>query len=623
MSPVPPSQPRLTIIQAQQKLRDEQVLRQASQGLALVKDTIRAGYDSRITSGEFQDVQNNQDLPVNRGAVFHHRDLSDVAEVPIQTSAREITLPIGGRLHPQPKSAPHTPYGLPSPLLDPNIRGPLTGNSLPVEGTSSTFIGHGNTTHEVFVTATGQTIVSPFPVSSAAIPGSDHLLGATAHYESRETQVQLPTVVDSSVIREVDNLETFPIAETRPPSAAPQVAQSHYQYPQSPYPYGPHGNLAPFNSFPPQDPTGFNSNLAQDPSRHQGPSRGGYGSQRGRGRSHFNDSFFNKRNNGQRDGQDRNNASWNGSRAKGSTNNNNNNSSRGSGGRGSHQNFRGQIGRSNGQSRNHASAGPDHPLMENSNPPLQGLLPHAGSALPPRPNAQYPPMIQPHMHPMGYQVMMPPGQSYPPAYGYSNQHLYPPFDQDWTSIPGVNTDLMTESEIISLSRQRWGESNVQTSIPKVTSSKLQPSSSTLITPSEAVKPAIEGQISVPGGNKKSNDQMQVRDVQTALDVTVTDPFLAADTKDGSNKAPVTKFPDTLSFGTAPHITPMNLREPDNGPASVAVSVKRKATRRANQDKVKAEAEEDRAAKEEARAKQASNRAARAQRRESKIFGENA
>lgn len=225
------------------------------------------------------------------------------------------------------------------------------------------------------------------------------------------------------------------------------------------------------------------------------------------------------------------------------------------------------------------------------------------------------------MHPVGYQVMMPPGQSYPPGYGYSNQYHHPPLDQDWTSIPGVNTDLMTESEIISLSRQRGGENNVQTSIPKVTSNKLQPSPSTLITPSEAVKPAIEGQTSVLGANKKSNDQMQVRDVQTALDVTVTDPFLAADTKDGTNKAPVAKFPETLSFGTAPHITPMNLREPDNSPASAAVSVKRKATRRANQEKVKAEAKEDRAAREESRAKQVSNRAARAQRRESKIFGE--
>lgn len=227
------------------------------------------------------------------------------------------------------------------------------------------------------------------------------------------------------------------------------------------------------------------------------------------------------------------------------------------------------------------------------------------------------------MHPMGYQVMMLPGQAYPPAYGYSTQHHYPPLDQDWTSIPGVNTDLMTESEIISLSRQRYGESNVQTSIPKVPYNKLQPNSSTLITPSEAFKPGTAGQISVLGRSKKSNDQMRVRDVQTALDVTVTDPLLAADTKDGTNKAPVTKFPETLLFGTAPHVTPMNLREPDNSPTSAPVSVKRTATRRANRDKVKAEAEEDRAAKEEARAKQVSNRAARAQRRESKIFGENA
>lgn len=610
------------INQAQQKTRDEQVLQETSPGLALIKDTVRAGYDSRITSGEFQGVEDNPEVPVNRGVVFHQRDLSDVTEAPIQ--------PTGGCLHPQPSSAPHTPYPLPSPLFDLDLRGPLTANSLPVEGTSPNFIGGGNTAHHVIVTATGQTIVSPFPVSSPAIPGSDHLLGATALYESRETKVQLPTVVDSSIIREADTFDNFSIAQTGPPSAAPQVAQGHYQYPHSPYAYGPHGNFAPFGSFPPQDVEGLHSNLAQD-NRHQGPHEGLFGGRRQGGQCRVDgpDNSISRWNpnkrHGQRDGQDRNNANWNANRGKGyaKTNNNNPLPSRGVGGRGGYQNFRGQNGWLHGQLRNHASRAPDQSSIERSNPPFQGLLPPAGSGLPSRPNAQYPPMIQPHMHPMGYRYMIPRGQPLPSAYGYGPQHHYPPPDQDWTSIPGVNTDLMTESEIISLNRQRFGQGHVQTSIATVPSAKSQPATPTLVTPPEAVNPEVKGKMTLLTKPKKGNDPMQVRDVQTALDVTVTDPYLTADAKNGAKKALVMKFPDTLSFGTAPHVEPMNLRTPENNPASAAVASKRKATRRANQGKAKTKAKEEKAAKEEMRSKQSSSRAARAQRRESMIFGDDA
>jgi len=51
--------------------------------------------------------------------------------------------------------------------------------------------------------------------------------------------------------------------------------------------------------------------------------------------------------------------------------------------------------------------------------------------------------------------------------------------------------------------------------------------------------------------------------------------------------------------------------------------KRKATRRANQAKAKANAKEEKAAKEDTRSKQNNNRAIRAQRRENKIFGSDA
>ncbi|KEF53667.1 uncharacterized protein A1O9_10067 [Exophiala aquamarina CBS 119918] len=609
----------------QQKTRDEQVLQEASLGLALVKDTVRAGYDSRITSGEFQDVEENPEVTVNREVVFHHRDLSDVTEVPVQ--------PLSGYLHLQPNSAPQTPCPLPNPLFDPSLQGLLTGNSLPVEGTSSNFSGGGNTAHHVIVTATGQTIVSPFPESSPAIPDSDHLLGATALYESRETKVHLPTVVDSSLIREADTSDNFTMVQTGPALTTSQAAQGHYQNTHSPYPYGPHGNFAPFGSFPPQEVEGLHSALAQGHNRHQGPPQGIFSGRQhgGQGRVSVPNGSINRWNpaqrRGQRDGQDRNNATGNTNRGKGyaKANNNNNNPppsrGAGTGGRGGYQNYRGQNGWSHGQSRNHAMRGPDQPSMERANPPFQRLLPPAESGLASRPSAQYPLMIQPHMHPTGYQFMMPLGQRPPSAYGYGPQYHYPPPDQDWASIPGVNTDLMTESEIISLNRQRFGHSNVHTSTANVASATARPATSTPLTLTEAAEFVLEGKTSVLTEPEKSNGPMQVRGAQTALDVTVTDPYLIADAKNGANKAPVTKFPDSLSFGTAPHVKPMNFRNPEKSPASAAAALKRKATRRSNQEKAKVKAEEDRAAEEEMRSKQSSSRAARAQKHGSMICGD--
>lgn len=588
-----------SIIQNQQKTRDEQALRRAShtQALARVKDAIRAGYDSRITSMEFQDERDNRELQTGRALVQHHVP-RDVAERPNQILTREFSM--GGHLHPQTNSAPQTPFGLPSPLLDPGLQGPLSGISLPVEGVSSTFIGHGGTTHQVFVTAAGQTIVSPIPALSPAFPGSDSLLGATAHYESRETQMQLPTVVDSSVICEANTLESFPPVEPRPASTMPYVRPGPYLYPQPPYPYGPHTNLPPFHSLPALDSKTHQNN--SDTNYDQGPPQGLYGPQQSRGGGQFNDSYSHKHNNGQRDNQGHITGTWNGGRRKGSIDYSNRSSRGGAGAggggvgtRGELQVFRGQMGRPNGPPGNRSRAGPNP--MDHSSAQYRGPSPQTGTglALPPQQNAQYALTTQPHMHHFGYANMMPAGQFPPPAYGYGMQQHYPQPGQDWRSFAGVNTNLMTETDAILLNRQRFGKGNVQNPVPKVTSEKSQPSITIPMTATGAPKPAGKVQNSIVVRKKKGNDPLQVRDVQTALDVTVTDPDLTRNTKNGAKKAPVTKFPGRLTFGTAPHIKPMNLREPVDNAASAATS-KRKALRRGNEETVKSEAEQGPAAK---------------------------
>lgn len=576
------------------------MLREAShnQALARVKDAIRAGYDSRITSMEFQDERDNRELQMGRALIQPHFP-RDVAERPDQMLTREFNM--GGHLHPQANSAPQTPFGLPSPLLDPGLQGPLSGMSLPVEGVSSTFIGHGGTTHQVFVTAAGQTIVSPIPASSPAFPGSDFLLGATAHYESRETQMHLPTVVDSSVIHEANTLESFPTVETRPASTMPHVRHGPYQYPQPPYPYGPHSNLPPFHALPAMDIKIYQNN--SDTNYDHGPPQGLYGPQQSRGRGQFNDSYSHKHNNGQRDNQGHVTGTWNGGRRKGSIDYNNRSSRGGAGAggggvgsRGDLQVFRGQVGRPNGPPGNRSRAGPDP--TDHSGAQHRGPLPQTGTGLafPPKQNAQYALTTQPHMHHIGYPNMIPAGQFSPPTYGYGMEQHYPQPGQDWTSFAGVNTNLMTvDTDTLLLNRYRFARSNVQNPIPKVTSEKSQPSISPPMTVTGAPKPAGKVQNSIVVRKKKGNDPLQVRDVQTALDVTVTDPDLTRNTKNGVKKAPVTKFPGRLTFGTAPHITPMNLREPVDNAASAATS-KRKAIRLGNEETVKVKAEQRHIAK---------------------------
>jgi len=183
---------------------------------------------------------------------------------------------------------------------------------------------------------------------------------------------------------------------------------------------------------------------------------------------------------------------------------------------------------------------------------------------------------------------------------------------------------MTESEIISLNRQRFAQGHVQTSNVTAACGKPQPA---VVNPPPAVKADIEGKMTFLTRPTNGNDPMPVRDIQTALDVTVTGPYLSADAKNTAAKVPVTKLPNVpYYFGTAPHVEPMNLRGGENSPASVASATaaeKRKATRRANQAKAKANAKEEKAAKEDTRSKQNNNRAIRAQRRENKIFGSDA
>lgn len=641
---------KLTIGQSQQKTRDEGALNQAGQNQALerVKDTIRSGYDSRITSMEFQDDGASQLGP----GALHQPNMRDGAQVPVRLLTREFNLPIARLPHPQVNSAPHTPSGPPDLAIDPNLQGPPTGVSLPVEGVSSAFVGPGNSTHQVVVTDAGQPTVSPFPASSPAFPGPDSLLGATAHYESRETQMQMPAVVDSSAIREPEASESFPDLEMMPvstmsTSTVPEATQGPYQYPPPSYPYGPHSTPATFNPFPLHGMEVFQPNSVRDTNREQRLPPGLFGPQRSRDRGYlnnfsypknsnglrdgqghgnvyqfgprdpFNDPIYQKQTFGQHDAQSHVNGNWNGGRRKGSADFGSR-AFRGGVGRSNHQMFRDQIGLSNSLSRNRIGLGFN--MMENHQAQVRGSLPYSESALPPRLNAQYPPMFEPHMQSVSHPGMIASGQFQPPTYGYGMRPQYTRAEQDWTAAQGVNTDLMTESEINSLNRQHVEPSNVQNAMPQVIATNPQPNAAIQMPPPELPKTTTKRRASVVSRKEKTKEPLQVRDVQTALDVTVTDPDLAKINKNGSKRTPVTKFPGKLTFGKAPHVMPMNIREPMDKGISTAAA-KRHATRRANEAKAKVQIEQNQAAQQALRVKQNNSRAARAQRRESKIFGE--
>ncbi|KAK5061206.1 hypothetical protein LTR84_007748 [Exophiala bonariae] len=629
----------------QQKTRDEGELIEVNlnQALERVKDTIRSGYDSRVTSMEFQDNGEPRLGP----QVPRQPNMGGGAQVPMRLLTREFNLPVGRHLYPQTHSAPHTPYGLPDLMTDPDLRGPPTGVSLPTEGVSSTFVGSSSNTNHALVTAPGQPTVSPFPASSPVLPGSDSLLGATAHYESRETRMHLPPVVDSSVIREADVLESFPPLEMIPASTMPtstvhQVTPGLSQYQPVSYPYGPHSTLATFNPLPPHDVAPFQYNSGHYSNRDQGPPPGLFGPPRSRGRGYVNDYSYPKNNNGLRDAQSYSNGYQFGQRdasndrlyhkhnfgqrndqghVSGNRNGGRRKSSadfanrafRGDGSRSENQMYRGQTGRSRNR------AGPGFNMMEDHQAQTREFLPYSDSAIPPQSNAQYHPMFEPHMQSGGYPGMMGPVQAHPPTYGYGVQPQYPRAERDWTTVSGVNTDLMTESEIAALNRQGVEQANVQNTVPQVIVEKPQTSAAVPAPVPELPKTATRAPASVVARKKKNKEPLQVRDVQTALDVTVTDPDLAKSIKNGSKPPPVTKFPGKLTFGKAPHVMPINLRESMEKRISAAAT-KRHATRRANETKAKVQAEQNQVAKQELRVKQNNNRAARAQRRESRVFG---